>query len=185
MSTIEDPQTETPTPEKPVPSIEEVSDLHLLDGATLHFRREGIRLQLQRAGEEEWQEVTLARLFPLSAPEGWLSILDKDGKEIGMLRELHGMTRENMTVLRDELYKHYLVPQIRRILACRDKFGLTEWSVDTDRGEMTFLMRHPQENMQTPLPGRVTFLDVEGNRYDIPALSALDAVSRQWVEQRL
>ncbi len=168
-----------------MPSIEEASDLHFLDASTLHFRREGIRLQWRRDGEEEWQEVTLARLFPLSEPEGWLSMLDKDGKEIGMLRDLHGMSRENVTLLRDELYKHYLVPQIRRILACRDKFDLIEWTVDTDRGEMTFLMRHPQENMQTPLPGRVTLIDVEGNRYDIPDLGLLDALSRQLVEQRM
>ena len=185
MSTLEPPQAETPAAEKPALSIEEVSDLHLLDASTLSFRREGIRLQLRREGEEEWQEVTLARLFPLSEPEGWIALLDKDGKETGILRDLHGLTREQVTLLRDELYQRYLVPQIRRIIVCRDKFNLTEWTVDTDRGEMTFLMRHPQENMQTPLPGRVSLVDVDGNRYDIPDLASLDAVSRQWVEQRL
>ena len=105
MDAQEQPQTETPTAAPPTLSVEEVSDLHLLDASSLHFRREGIRLQLRREGEEEWQEITLARLFPLSEPEGWLAILNKESKEVGMLRDLHGFTRDNKELLCEELYK--------------------------------------------------------------------------------
>ncbi len=47
------------------------------------------------------------------------------------------------------------------------------------------LVRHPQENIQQPLPGYFTLVDVESNRYDIPDLSALDPESRRLLEERL
>jgi len=176
--------TEQHPEEKKMPTIEEASDLHLLDGAALQFRREGIRLQMRR-GEEEWQEISLARLFPLTDGEKWIAVVDKENKEIGILKDLHGISREGLALLHEELYKRYLVPQISRILACRDRFDITEWTVATDRGELTFLMRHPHESIQLPLPGRVSLLDVEGNRYDVPDITALDPASRAWIEQRM
>jgi hypothetical protein len=161
------------------------SELRLLDPAKLAFRREGPRLQLRLEGEEEWREVNTVRLFPLTEPERWVSIIDKEGKEVGVLVELKGLTSEALRLVREELRRRYLVPQISRILACRERFDLVEWTVQTDRGKRTFLTRNLREQVKEPMASRLMFTDVEGNRYDIPDVAALDPDSRRWIEARV
>lgn len=167
------------------PPVEDQQDLIVLEPARLHFRREGGRLQVRKEGEEEWREVSVARLFPLSDAERWISVLDKEGKEVGVLLDLRELSRENLDCLREELHRRYLVPNILRILACRDRYDLVEWVVETDRGGATFLTRHLREKVQEPLPHHLTLTDMEGNRYDIPDVEALDPDSRRWLDERI
>ncbi len=160
-------------------------ELQFLPAETLHFRHEGSRLQMRKQGEEDWQGVSVVRLFPFSESEGWISVLDEKGKEIGILRELRGLSLEDRASVREELARRYLVPEIRRILSCRQRFDLVEWTVQTDRGKATFLTRNFRQQVNEPLPRRLTFTDVEGNRYDVPDLAALDPQSRRWLEMRM
>jgi hypothetical protein len=67
---------------------------------------------------------------------------------------------------------------IQRILRVKERFGTVDWEVETDRGFRTFSMRSIRENVHQPSPGRYLLSDVEGNRYDVPDLSALDAASQ-------
>ncbi len=60
--------SERPASRRPA-SSEAAADLHVLDPLSLAFRREANRLQMCPEGEEEWQQVTLVRLFALSEPE--------------------------------------------------------------------------------------------------------------------
>ncbi len=160
-------------------------DVTMLMPGDLEFAYSEHRLRLRMCGEETWQEVSLARLFPLSSPEGWIAVVGADDKEIGMLRDLHGLTVGSMAAIREELSRRYLIPRIQQIRVCRDRFDLLEWEVETDRGPITFLMRHAHENIQHRLPNRLVFIDVEGNRYDVDDLSELDEESQRWIEQRL
>jgi len=140
---------------------------------------------MREEGEEGWKEVSLTRLFPLSEPEKWIAVLDKEGKEIGVLPDLKDIAPEELACVREELSRRYLVPQILRILTCRDRFDMAEWTVETDRGQITFLTRNLREQVQQPFPRRFVVMDVEGNRYDIPDLNALDPESRRLLEERL
>ena len=171
-------------PSLPAPT-ELSAELRMLAPPAVHLRREGNRLQMQREGEPEWAEVSLVRLFPLGKPDEWISVLDKEGKEIGILEHLRELSPADLRCAEDELRRRYLVPEIRRILACRDRFDLVEWTVRTDRGRSTFLTRNLREQVQEPLPRRLTLMDVEGNRYDVPDVDALDSQSRKWLEERL
>jgi hypothetical protein len=161
------------------------SELRLLDPAMVHFRREGPRVQLRLEGETDWREAHLVRLFPLTEPERWISVLDKEGQEVGVLVELKGLASEALHLVREELRRRYLVPQISRILACRDRFELAEWTVQTDRGKRTFLTRNLREQVKEPMASRLMLTDVEGNRFDIPDVAALDPDSRRWIEARV
>jgi hypothetical protein len=60
-----------------------------------------------------------------------------------------------------------------------------EWEVETDRGTCTFTMRSPRENVWQPSPGRYLLSDVDGNRYDVRDLSALDPTSQALLLQHL
>ena len=162
------------------------SELVFLDPKAARFRHEGSRLKLRQDGQEDgWQTVSVVRLFPLSDPEGWIGVLDEKGKEIGVLLNLRGMARRDLARLREELRRRYLVPEIRRVISCRDRFDMVEWTVETDRGRATFLTRSLREQVKQPWARRLAITDVEGNRYDIPGLDALDRQSRGQVEMRL
>ncbi|MHB9024548.1 MAG: DUF1854 domain-containing protein [Armatimonadota bacterium] len=169
---------ETQQPNEAQVSATPSSELCILDPAQLHFRREGIRLQLSQEGGE-WQEVKLLRAFPLSEPEHWIAMLDKDGKEIGMLRDLRRVSTKSLAAAREELSQRYLVPQILRIDGCRARADVLEWTVETDRGPAVFLTRNLQESIKQPVPRRLTLTDVEGNRFDVPDVDALDEESRR------
>ena len=48
-----------------------------------------------------------------------------------------------------------------------------------------FLTRQFREQIKEPMAPRLTLTDVEGNRYDIPDVAALDPASRRWLDARL
>lgn len=160
-------------------------ELRILDPTVIGFRREGTALKMQATPESDWQEVTLARLFPLSEDERWLSVLDDVGTEIGMMLDAGELPREDLECVRAELRRRYVVPQITRVCSCRDRFDITEWIVETDRGTKNFVTRQAHESARRPFTKRVTLTDVESNRYDIADIDALDPLSRKLVEQRV
>lgn len=193
------------------PASEANADLVFLKPETLSFRRQGTRVQMLREGgegkakesaklaegeegkagetpvegEDGWGDVTLVRLFPLTEPNTWISILDKEGREVGVLLDLAGLSTEHHALVQEELRRRYLVPEVSRILSRKPRFDLMEWVVETDRGQTTFLTRNLREQQQPPGSDRIIITDIEGNRYDVPSLEELDPVSRRRLESQL
>jgi hypothetical protein len=135
--------------------------------------------------EAEWQNATLTRLFPLSEDEQWISVLDDTGTEVGVLVDVTELSCDDLECLRAELRRRYVVPQITQIFSCKDRFDVTEWIVETDRGKKRFLTRQAHENARRPFSSRITLTDVESNRYDIADADVLDPISRKLLEQRV
>jgi hypothetical protein len=171
----------SPTEETNIPTPDE---LRLLVPGRVRFRGVGHRLEVCLA-EDDWQEASLLRLFPLSEEQGWIAVLNADGKELGVLRDLRGMAPDSLAAVQEELRRRYLVPRITVIHAIRDRADITEWRVDTDRGPAAFQVRHLSDSLKQPLPGHLAITDVEGNRYDIPDLDALDEESRRRITERM
>ncbi|MEA3399638.1 MAG: DUF1854 domain-containing protein [Armatimonadota bacterium] len=160
-------------------------ELPVLDAEAMSFRQQGGRLQVRLDDEQEWRDASAVRLFPLSESDRWISVVDEEEKEIGLLLELDSLGEEARECVEAELERRYLIPRIVRILSCRQRFDVMEWTVETDRGEVRFLMRDIREKVKRPLPRHVTLEDVEGNRYDIPDVEALDTASRHLLEERV
>ena len=127
--------------------------------------------------------VTPYRLFPLEDPDRWISILDAKGAEVGLVRDLRELDKESQTILRDELYRRYTVPELRRIISSKERFDLVEWEIETSRGQRTILLRDARNNIQPRPPNRFIVTDADGNRYDIPDFAALDPRSRTTLER--
>jgi len=171
-------------PSLPMPD-ETSSELRYLEPGSVRFRREGTRFEVRLGDEPEWRDVTPVRLFPLTEPERWISLIGKDGREIGVLVETKGLVKDDLAGLREELHRRYLVPQIQRILSCRRRRDTVEWKVETNRGQLTFRTRHFREQVKEPSPSRLTLIDIEGNRFDIPSIEALDPDSRRRLAAQL
>lgn len=175
---------EAPEQAPDAPPLPPSDELVLLDPKALILRFDDQRLTL-RQGDDEPREVRLARLYPLSRPEQWISLSLPAGGELGVIEDLSHLDPDSLTAARAALDQRYLVPLIRRVLACRQQFDLLEWQVETDRGATTFVTRNARENVQRPYPGRIALTDVGGNRFDIVDVEALDAASRRLVEDNV
>lgn len=165
------------TPGEPL-TLAEASEVRYLDPATLCFFRHGATLRLTEGEECSHLFVSVLRLFPLSEPGRYLSLRDGANKEIGVVVEPDAVEVDGRRLLLDALERRYLVPVIRRVKSVRERFGTLDWEVETDRGARAFTTRNLRENTVTPSPGRYLLSDVDGNRYDVPDLDALDGASQ-------
>jgi len=73
------------------------------------------------------------------------------------------------------------MPLIQRVLRVKERFGTLDWEVMTNRGLRAFTTRDLRENVIHPVPGRTLLTDVDGNRYDVRDIYALDRASQAWL----
>jgi hypothetical protein len=123
------------------------------------------------------------RCFPWSLPDEYLSIRDKDGKELLTLRRLADSPEDVRRLVSEELGVQEFIPRIRRILSVEDSFDVMIWKVETDRGPIEFLVKE-DEDIRALEDDRAVIRDHRGMVFEIPSLSALDPRSRAFVEDR-
>ena len=159
----------------------ETADLRILDPRQLRFTRRGGRLCLTLEGDCSYIGVAVVRAFPLSDPQRYASVRDAESKEIGLIADIRQLDADSMRLVTEELERRYLVPTVRRVLAVVERFGTVDWTVETDRGIRSFTTRNLRENIVQPAPNRYLITDVDGNRYDVRDLAALDGASQAWL----
>ena len=134
-----------------------------------------------RCGENE-QRAYLARQFPFELPWEMLSVLDREGQEIGILRTLEPFDAETRTLLENELRRRYYAPVIEQILQVKERYGFSYWRVRTAEGEVTFTLHDTFRSIVRTGETRLIFLDVDGNRFEIPDVTSLDRRSYKKIE---
>lgn len=146
----------------------------------LFYQPEGrLRLTLE---DRSYVTVKPAWASPLSYPGKHLSLLDGKGKEITMLAEPEReLSKENWALIQEELRRRYLNGVVLKVLQANTEFGATYWTVETDRGLKEFVTQSLQENAQWLGPAHLLLVDVDGNRFEIPDINALDEESRRRV----
>ncbi|HVL39727.1 MAG TPA: DUF1854 domain-containing protein [Fimbriimonadaceae bacterium] len=140
------------------------------------------RLRLTVGSDRSYPTVKPAWAAPLTHPDRYLSLLDGKGEEIVMVTDPTGLPSESMRAVQEELRRRYLTATVKRILHAKVEFGATYWTVDTDRGERELVTQSLQENVQWLSPTHLLLIDVDGNRFEIPDVQALDAGSRAYLE---
>ena len=121
------------------------------------------------------------RLFPVSAGDKYITLLDSEGIEIGQIRDLRDLDPDSRRVIEDSLADYYLVPKILRIISASEKYGNLRWTVETDRGVKSFDIRNRHHDVKVYSDGSVRVRDSDDNRYIIPDHKALDAHSRKFM----
>ena len=118
------------------------------------------------------------RLFPVSNLERYITLLNTDGEEVAVIREISGLSEESAKAIRASLEDYYLVPKITRIIAVTERYGTLRWEVETDRGVKSFDIRNRNPDITVAKNGSVRVRDADDNRYVIDDYKALDAHSR-------
>jgi hypothetical protein len=125
----------------------------------------------------------LRRAFPVSARNQHISIGDASGKEIGILPDLEGLDQDSKRLVVEDLERRYYTPHITAIHSLRQEGGIWTFEVSTQRGPIEFHVRNWRDSSHEIAPGRWQIHSVDGVRYEIPNLEALDARSKILLEQ--
>lgn len=158
------------------------------DNSKFELCNDFIKMTLTAPNEEgivetkTYDRIFLHRAFPFDYPYAYISVLDMDSKELGLIQNLDALDKDVSEMLRAELDRKYYTPVIRQILSVKDKFGFSYWKVITDEGELTFTMRDTFSNLLKVGGGRIFVNDIDGNRYEIPDLEKLDRKSFKKIE---
>ena len=136
-------------------------------------------VDLNTADGRSFSELEPRRLFPVSAGDKYITLLDPDGVEIAIIRALRELNTESRAVVDASLADYYLVPIITKILEVSEKFGNLRWTVETDRGIKSFEIRNRNHDIKVYGDGRVRVRDSDDNRYFIPDYRELDSHSRK------
>lgn len=167
--------------ETPAPSVTDTTTLRYLDPAKTRFFRRGSAFCVTLQDEASYPGVSVVRLFPLSDPHRYFSLRGCDGKEFGLLVDPRGLDPGSLAGLSEELRRRYVVPVIQRVLAVKERIGSQEWNVLTDRGPCVFTTRSLRESVVRPSARRCLLTDVDGNRFDIVDVEALDSTSQDFL----
>jgi len=125
------------------------------------------------------------RLFPMSGGNKYLVLLDEDGEQKAVIRNADNLMPESKKVVLRALDEYYMMPRITRITKMTEKFLIWMWSVETDRGPITFEIRNHLASVKPLYDGRVLIKDANDNRYEIPDLKKLDIKSQRLIGPKL
>ena len=129
-----------------------------------------------------YDRIFLHRAFPFDYPYAYISVLDADSKELGLIADVDALGKEAADMLRAELDRKYYTPVIKQILSLKDKFGFSYWKVMTDEGELSFTLRDTFQSLMKVGGNRIFVNDIDGNRYEIPNIEELDRKSFRKIE---
>ena len=119
------------------------------------------------------------RLFPVNRADEYITLLDSENKEVGIIRAITDLDKDSRQVVRNSLDDFYLVPHITRIVSISEKYGTLHWCVDTDRGIKEFDIRNRNTDIRVYDDGRVRVRDSDDNRYVVEDFRNLDAHSKK------
>ena len=124
------------------------------------------------------------RGFPISDPEHFISLCDREGRELVCVQDMAKLPAATRQVLEQDLSRREFVPVIERIASVSSGADPTEWQVDTDRGPTTFLLKS-EDDVRRLGPDSALVIDSHGLRYLVPDTKKMDAASRRILERYL
>ena len=128
------------------------------------------------------QRAFLCRQFPFELLWEFISVLDEEQNEIGIIRRISDFSDEAAELLTTELQRRYYTPIIQRIVSMKERYGFSYWKVITESGEISFTLHDTYRSIIRAGEHRLFLFDVDGNRFEIPDTLALDRKSYKKIE---
>jgi hypothetical protein len=141
------------------------------------------RLRLTVPNECSYLAVKPVWAAPLSRPNQYLALLNGKDEEITLLADPSVLKPKSWEATQQELRQRYLTATVQVIHSVRQEFGATYWQVQTDRGEREFITQNLQENAFWISDDHLLLADVDGSRFEIPSIAALEARSRHLLNE--
>lgn len=133
--------------------------------------------------EKTYDRVFLHRAFPFEMPWQYISVLDTDGAEIGIIYDLKVFEKTSLELLKTELDRKYYEPKIESIISQKERYGFSYWQVVLcDKRKVKFTMQDTFRNIIRAGEDKMILSDVDGNRFVIESIAKLDKKSRKKIE---
>lgn len=138
-------------------------------------------LQLVDASGKTYTNINVIPMFPLTAPECGVSILDQEFEELLCIGSLSELSKEASELLKQELKLREFVPVIQRVISVSGKTEPCEWLVETNHGITSFVL-NAEEDVHRVSNQAVNIIDANGMRFRVEDLGTLDRRSRAFIE---
>ena len=149
-----------------------------IDGDEVRITRTDLTsLKLEVYNGKTYCPLEPIRLFPSSGITKYISLVDENGSEVAIIRDLEKLLPESKEAVLECLDEYYIVPKILRILARKEKYGNITWTVETNRGIHAFDILNTSTDIKTLYDGRILIKDSNDNRYEIENVKKLDKSS--------
>ena len=134
---------------------------------------------------EKFTELEPRRMFPITGLTKYIALLDSEGNEIAVIRNIDDLLPESKNVIENCLNEYYMIPRITRFIKMSEKFKIWMWTAETDKGICTFEIRNHVTAIKPLYDGRVLIKDANDNRYEIPDINELDKKSLRMLLPKL
>ncbi|MBQ2882025.1 MAG: DUF1854 domain-containing protein [Clostridia bacterium] len=165
--------------------LQNLAEMNMLDASKCEFDpTDGGYISLKYE-DKTYERIKICRALPYKAPDEYICITDRDGNEIGILRDLKLLSEENQAHVKAELTKIYYCPSFTKIMTVKDRMGYQYFEVQTNAGKREFALRDASRNIRYVNPekrGAVQIRDIDGNRYLIDDFDEFDTQSRKKIE---
>ena len=148
------------------------------NNAQLIRRDDDYHLDVHFSSGETVENVEARQLFPITSPDTYITLLNENGDEIAVIRDLATLSEESRTAVREAFDEYYLIPHILRITKSEFRRGNFSVTAVTDRGNCSFKVQNRQQDIKVLPNYRVLIRDANDNRYEIPDYRLLDRKSR-------
>lgn len=150
----------------------------------LHRNAHG-RLVLTDDAGQVHEGVTPVRAFPIGAPRQHLSLVSTEGKELAFIDRIDGLPQAMQDLLLDELAAREFVPVIQRIVAVSTFSTPSTWTLETDRGPASLVLKVEEDIRRLPERGRLLITSGHGIVFEVRDLTLLDRHSKRLLERFL
>ena len=166
--------------------LEDAARIIRLDSANASFEMKNgfLTLTVKDNGEEKsYDRVFLHRAFPHELLWEYISVLGEESREVGLIYNIEDFNAEMASLLKTELERKYYSPTILEINSVKERYGFSYWKVKLEDGRnLNFTMRDTFRNIVHTGEDSAILIDVDGNRYSIKEISALDRKSYRRIE---
>lgn len=115
--------------------------------------------------EKDIGRVGAFRMFPMTRADTYISLIDKDKKEVGVIQNLNDLDETSRKLLEKELDRRYFLPEIKKIIDIKEEFNYTFFTVETDAGKREFTVFDMNASLVNLGKGSVMISDIDGNKY--------------------
>jgi hypothetical protein len=157
-----------------------------------HYQPQSHKLALNQNGELEYtdeqgvnhQGVMPVRAFPINAPGEGVSLVGNDGHELAWIASLTELAKPEKNLIEQFLAKREFTPLIERIEAVSSFATPCNWTVRTDRGATSFVLKG-EEDIRRLKDRGLLITDSHGVTYHVTDMLLLDRASRRLLDRFL
>lgn len=128
--------------------------------------------------------VRAVRAFPISDPQGGISLMDKDGKELVWINHVQALPESSRLLVLEQLAVTEFMPEILRIERVSTFATPSIWSLVTNRGKAKLKLKG-EDDIRRISKETLLITDANGIQFLIRNLPGLDKQSRKILDRFL